>query len=430
MKKPSISRGSKIYPGKSFWGMIIIAGILFATRWLFDEVFFLNAFYIIVLYLLVSFIYTFFVLDGLALERRSRYRRRQVGDIFEESIQIVNRSILPVYWLQIHDLSQIGSTHSRRVIGLLPARQTRMIRESSFLQKRGKIRLSPFEIKSSDPLGCFISVHNIETQGLLTVLPYRVDLSSTGIRKNLNEAGKSAIPAMNQTSIINSSIRSYIAGDPMNRIHWPTTARRGIIHTKIAEIPVQKAIWFFLDCHKEVHIHGQFENGNERILFLDASRLHTKYSLPADTMETAVSITSSLAVTCLKKGISVGLAFNQQPIQIILPDVGIRQQTVLLDALTLIQPASHVSLALTLSEISNRLNYGNILFLITPDGSAELSQAVNRLSQRGFDIRLIHIDHGSYQSGELPTKYQDNLKVAARLDFRFGDSLSKLLEIL
>ena len=399
MKKPSINKVSRIYPGRSFWGLIAIAGMLFATRWLFDEVFFLNSFYIIVLYLLVSFIHTYFVLDGITVDRRSRYRRRQVGDIFEESIQISNRSFLPVYWLQILDLSQIGITHSSRVIGLLPGRQTRMIRESSFLQKRGKIPLSPFEIKSSDPLGCFISIRTIETQGFLTVLPYRVDLSSTGIKKNQNDEGKTTIPTINQTSIINSSIRSYVAGDPMNRIHWPTTARRGVIHTKLAEIPVQKAVWFFLDCHKDVHVHGETGNANERIAFLDAARLNWKYSLPADTMETAVSITSSLAVTCLKKGISVGLAFNQHPIQFILPDVGIRQQTILLDALTFIQPTSRISLASNLSEISKRLNFGNILFLITPDGSAELSQMVNRLSQRGFDIRLIYIDRTSYQTG-------------------------------
>jgi len=134
MKKPEFSKVSRIRPGKTFWGVICVAGVLLLTRWLFDEEFFLNALYLLVLYLLVSFVYTYVVLDGILIERRSRYHRRQVGELFEENILVTNRSVLPVFWLQINDCSEISPTHSSRVMGLLRCRQTRMVRESSFLQ--------------------------------------------------------------------------------------------------------------------------------------------------------------------------------------------------------------------------------------------------------------------------------------------------------
>lgn len=429
MKSSRINQMSRIRPGKSFRGLYIIGILLLPTRWLFDDVFFLNSLYIIGIYLLLSFLYTFFALDGISIQRKSRYRRRQVGDLFEENIQITNRFILPVFWLQICDQSEIGQTHAYRVIGLLPGRQTRLIRESSYLLQRGKKQLSPIEVSTADPLGCFIASRAIETEGTITVLPYRMDLSSARIKNTINDDGKSSRLALRQTSSMNSSIRGYQEGDPTNRIHWPTTARRGSLYTKIADVSIQEQVWILMDCQQDVHVKKQTILENERMGFLDAAKLNWKYSLPADTFETAVSITTSLALTFLKKGNSVGLAFNQEPFEVFLSDSGLRQQAVFLEALTLVKPNSHKPVHLMLQEIAHRINPGGLVFLVSPDDAVELFSEIYKLAQRGLDIRLIHINRNGYEAGVNSTHFINRLAAINHIDFKFGDTLTKIIEL-
>jgi uncharacterized protein (DUF58 family) len=430
MKKSTGNQISGIRPGMTFWGLIVIAGFLLITRLLFDEVFFLNSLYVIGFYLLGSFLYVYFVLDGLSIERKSRYKRRQVGELFEETILITNNSIFPVHWLQIMDLSDISTSHSNRVIGLLPGRHTRMIRESSFLQKRGRIILTPFEVISSDPLGCFSSKRIIETTGSVIVLPYKVTLLAGKVLKDKNDEGDFSRQVLNQTSVMNNSVREYVNGDTLNRIHWPTTAKKGTLFTRLADIQVQKAVWILMDCNKGVHYRRIAENSNDKLFFLDAARLKWSYSQPADTMEAAVSITSSLAVTFLKMGISVGLAFNGEPIRIFLPGVGTRQQSILLEALTYIQPHSCLSISSVLSEFINQISIGSKLFLVTPDDSVEFSSAVQKTIRKRLIVNLIYINRMSFQPDFVSEGIRSNLDGVKTFKYNFGDPLTKLHEVL
>ncbi len=226
--------------------------------------------------------------------------------------------------------------------------------------------MSPMEVQTSDPLGCFFTSHNIKTTGSLIILPYRVDLSSKQIKNRQAEEGRSARITLQQSSMISGSVRNYLDGDPFNRIHWPTTARRGSLHTKLPEVSIQQMVWICMDCQQQVHTSRMVLSEPEHMDILDAARLNTKYALPPDTVEAAVSITSSLAVTCLKKGIAVGLALNQQPFQIITPGQGIRQQADILNILTYIKANSRVPLALLLNNLSTSIKTRPYLFFSYP----------------------------------------------------------------
>lgn len=420
----------KIHPGRNFWGLLVIAGFLLLTRMLFDESFFLNSLYVVVIYIVFAFIFTFFALDHISIERRSRYHKRQVGDLYEENLDIVNKSILPAFWMQIRDCSDLNVTQSKRIIGYLGGRQSRIIRLSSILQRRGNIALSPIEIITSDPLGCFYAIHQIRTEGSLIILPYRVDLSAVSVRKRQNEEGRSSKIAIHQNSMISGSVREYLDGDPFNRIHWPTTARRGNLHTKLPDESEQKIVWLCLDCNKKVQTNRAVRVEEEQIDFLDAAKLHSSYALPPDSFEAAVSITGSLATTWLKKGIAVGLALNQQPFQLISPGYGIRQQTEILNLLTFIRANSQHPLVALLNNLSPRLNSSVICFLVTPDDSGELVQFAYQLKQRGIDIRIVAINKASFASGYQRIPANGIWGKFRKTDFEYGDSLNKLVDVL
>jgi len=429
--KPSLNKLiPKVHPSGNFWGLLIIAGFLLLTRWLFDEDFFLNSLYIIIIYVVIAFIYTSFAIDRITIERKSRYQRRQVGDPFEENILVTNHSLWPVFWMQIRDCSDLNRNHSNRVIGFLGSRQTRIIRLSNILQKRGNILLSPMEVQTSDPLGCFFTSHSIKTTGSLIILPYRVDLSSKQIKNRQADEGRSARITLQQSSLISGSVRNYLDGDPFNRIHWPTTARRGSLHTKLPEISIQQMVWICMDCQKQIHTSRMVLSEQEHMDILDAAWLNTKYALPPDTVEAAVSITSSIAATCLKKGIAVGLAMNQQPFQIVSPGQGIRQQADILNILTYIKANSRVPMALLLNNLSPQLKPGHICFLVTPDDSRDLINTAYQIKKRGVDLRVIHIDRASYASNYNKLNSSEPWTSIHSMQFRYGDPLTNLAAIL
>ncbi len=430
MKTFPIKFNPKIHPGTTFWGFVFIAGFLLFSRWLFDEAFFLNSLYVIVIYATMAFLYTSFVLDKVSIVRKSRYHRRQVGDLYEEDLLITNHSLLPIFWMQIRDCSALNRNHSNRVIGYLGRHQTRNIGMSSFLQKRGNITLSPVEVTTSDPLGCYFAVHNLKTEGSLIVLPYQVDLSSILIKNRQSEEGRSARLTLYQNSMISGSVRNYIDGDAFNRIHWPTTARKGSLHTKLPDVSIQQIVWICMDCQRKAHASRLISAEQERMDFLDAANLHLKYALPPDTAETTVSITSSLAVTWLKRGIAVGMAMNQQPNLTIMPGFGIRQQAEILNTLTYVQANSRIPFASMLTEFSSQLQPGNICFLVTPEDSMELIQAAHLIQQKGVDLRVIHVNRESYLTEHPKKKYIKDWKAIRSIHFNYGDPLAGLIPIL
>lgn len=419
-----------IHPGLTFWSLLFIAGFLLITRWLFDEPFFLNSLYVVLIYIVIAFLYVAFALDKISIERKSRYLRRQVGDLFEENLIISNRSVLPIFWMQIRDLSELNWRHTNRIIGFLGAHQFRIIRLDSILQKRGDIALSPIEVRTSDPLGCFYSSHEVKTSGKLIILPYRIDLSSLQIKSRQSEDGRSVRMTLQQSSVPGASVRNYMDGDPFNRIHWPTTARRGSLHTKLPDVNIQQMVWVCMDCERNAHV-SRLKNAESEVVDL----LHTdtsllKYALPPDTMEAAVSITSSLAVTWLKKGIAVGLATNNQPEQLVLPGFGIRQQAEILNVLTFIQSMSRIPLATMLTDFSPRFQPGSICFLVTPEDSSNLIQTIKMIRQRGIDMRVIHVNRASYLPDQYIKHKTGDWNAIRCLHFNYGDPLTTLVSIL
>ncbi len=91
-----------------------------------------------------------------------------------------------------------------------------------------------------------------------------------------------------------AGVREYVTGDPMKRIHWPTSARRGQLMVKEFEQDPQAEVWLFLDAQQKVQAHKSFvtpEIPLENLLF---SR-RPKLTLPPSTLEYEISIAASLA---------------------------------------------------------------------------------------------------------------------------------------
>jgi uncharacterized protein (DUF58 family) len=421
------SSGIRIRPGGNFWGLAALAVFLFFSRWLFDETFFLNTLYVIIIYLVLAFIYTLFVLDHISIERKFRNRRWQVGDRFDEEITVTNRSILPVFWMEICDQSGIRRKPYHHIAGVFKRHGKHTIQSTSILEKRGKVMLGPIEVSTSDPMACFTVSKPVPMNGAIIVRPFRVDLVTGKFRKVDTESGRMARFTLQHSDITSSSVRPYMEGDPLNRIHWATTARRGKIHSRHQDLSIEQTTWVLLDCQSITHVSLE---GSALSESMDEGGMDAGFRLPRDTFETAVSIACSIADSWLRKGIAVGLALNQQPEYLLNPGHGTRQMTEIIETLTYVKPSSPHPISQMLRNLSSRVHSGQVCYLVTTNPSADLIQACHEALNRRIDLRIVTINKASYEKRQKGGNHISGWIPGRSLEFNYNDDLTRLVEIL
>jgi uncharacterized protein (DUF58 family) len=83
--------------------------------------------------------------------------------------------------------------------------------------------------------------------------------------------------------------REYRAGDPMRRIHWKATARTGDLQVRVCDPSTTASLMIVLNLNTFQHVWQGVE---------------------PERMETAISVTASLAVWALEKDFAVGVRSN------------------------------------------------------------------------------------------------------------------------
>jgi uncharacterized protein (DUF58 family) len=199
-----------------------------------------------------------------------------------------------------------------------------------------------------------------------------------------------------------SGVREYVPGDPMKRIHWPTTARRGQFMVKEFEQDPQAEVWFFLDAQKDVHA----EKPNLYPEMYDANWVlgrRPKYELPPSTLEYAVSTTASLAHYYLNQRRAVGLVTASQHFRVIPAERSERQEGKILETLAFIEAESNLSIAGLVAAQAGQLPQGSSAILVTPTVYPELLAAVADLQRRNLRpvvVLLIADSFGGEKGGE------------------------------
>jgi uncharacterized protein (DUF58 family) len=109
---------------------------------------------------------------------------------------------------------------------------------------RGAIVASNWVLESSDPLGCFRFRRKGADGEIGLVLPRFTSLSSAPQAREL-EASVSAPRAGSGMELF--GVREYRPGDPLRRIHWRSSARRGELVVREYEPPGVQTVGIFCD---------------------------------------------------------------------------------------------------------------------------------------------------------------------------------------
>ena len=184
-------------------------------------------------------------------------------------------------------------------------------------------------------------------------------------------------------------MRDYAPGDSFNRIHWPSTARKGQLIVKEFELDPMADIWFFLDMDRSVQAELEWKPFPERrepaLLWAKRQRLE----LAPTTEEYGVTITASLAKHFIIRNRAVGLVSHAQQHEVIPADRGERQLSKILETLAVIKGKGRIPLAQVMAAEGMHLGRGTTVVVITPSPDEDWVATSRHLERRG--LRMIAV---------------------------------------
>jgi uncharacterized protein (DUF58 family) len=224
-----------------------------------------------------------------------------------------------------------------------------------------------------------------------------------------------------------SGVREYAPGDPLNRIHWLSTARRNRLIVKEFELDPLADVWLFIDAERTVNAALPYQKGEADIQ--DIWRSPTKFDLPPSTIEYSVCIAASLARYYLHRSRAVGILSAGQSLSVLPADRGGRQLGKILESLALLRAEGNLQLQGLVEAQARHLPRGSTAVIITPSSSDTVYQTTDILLQRGLRPVMILLDASSFGGYGNPDRLAGSLQMLGVPVYRIAYQ-ANLTEIL
>jgi len=310
---------------------------------------------------------------GLSAERRLHYAAVQVGDEIEEIVTLRNEFIFPTLWAEFSDHTNIPG-YNLTSVRAVDGQSSLQWRVHAVCQQRGNYRFGPWELLTGDPFGLFSVTLSYSQQEEILVYPPLAALPEQILPHGRSQGDDRPLHQPLQAESMSAlSTRPYAPGDPLRRIHWPTTARHGAPFVKTFDPEASATLWLIPDLDSAVQ----------------------RGAGPNSTLESMIILIASLANRMLDEQLAVGLiAYTQNP-QVVLPGHGKAHLWQLLRLLAGLQ-ASPLPFAQVLEHartvISGRARVIVVTPSLQPDWVSELYR-LGALSRRsGAEVLLMDAD--------------------------------------
>ncbi len=329
------------------------------------------------------------------LERRTRAGRAEVGGLAEEVFRLRNRGWLPKLWIEVIDDSDLPGHLASRVVSALGPNRNRTWTARTTCRQRGLYTLGPVTLFGGDPLGLFQAERHLPQTAPFTVYPRTLPLREVDLPSGYLSGGQVVRRRAQYTTTNVRTVRPYEPGDAMNRIHWPTTARRGEVYAREFELDPVADFWLLLDLHQDSHTESAADDAgpvDTTLPWLDDSPIE----LAPTTEEYAVTAAASLARHFLDRGRSVGLIAHGQRRVVVRPDRGERQLHKLLSSMAVLRAFGRTRIDEVLSAETNEFTRNSTLVIVTPTTSLRWIEAVRALRHRGVRALVICVEANTF----------------------------------
>ncbi len=226
--------------------------------------------YVLLTLFVLSWVWARYSLRKLTFHRNTTSGRVQVGETFEERLMLDNTSVLPKLWVQIVDGSTLPG-HRAGYVASMGGRKRAVWKARTVCKRRGRFQLGPVTASSGDPFGLFRRHIALTPAHELLVLPRVLPITNfTLFTGGLPGRGRSSQRSL-QTTTNATTIRDYLAGDALSRIHWRSSAHNNKLMVKEFDLDPSVDAWIILDLHDAVQA-GQGEHNGQRREFLSLDR--------------------------------------------------------------------------------------------------------------------------------------------------------------
>src|SRR3954454_2086718 len=225
----------------------------------------------------------------LQVTRRLSHTKVQPGQRVTVELEVENGAPTSPSFILVEDrLPPTLGRPARLVLSGIPGRNSQRVSYSMVCRTRGRFSIGPLRMDLSDPFALTKVQLEFSERDDLVVFPEVEELNRTPSSQYGSGAGESASRQLFRTAEEFYTMREYVLGDDLRRIHWPSVARRGRLMIRQDESPRRSLATVVLDTR--VGAFGQ------------------AYSEP---FERAVSVAASLGVHLSRSGFALRLAAGQ-----------------------------------------------------------------------------------------------------------------------
>lgn len=299
-----------------------------------------------------------------------------LGENVHVDLEIINRGMLPVVWLQLQEnlpvaLSITGSF--QQVVSLGPGEHIKF-KYLLLGRRRGYYDVGPLRLYSGDIFGLTAEQERLMEGDHLIVYPKIIPLTKVSLpsRSPLGTMRHKQPIFEDPTRVLGK--RDYVAGDSLRRVDWKATATTGRMQVKLFEPSIAL----------------------ETAIFLNLNAAEYNYRTRFDATELGIVVAASLAnwITGLRQ--SVGLNTNgidplqedtsPQPVP---PRRGRAHLMRILDVLARIQVVETFSFVKLLHQQMVNLSWGTTLIILTPQIDDELFDTLFQARRSGLNTVLV-----------------------------------------
>jgi uncharacterized protein (DUF58 family) len=183
---------------------------------------------------------------------------------------------------------------ARVVVTGIPARERQEVSYAFVCRRRGRFTVGPSTILITDPFGLARVRIATGSANDLIVYPEVEDLDLKGLAVQGAGSGDSAVRHLYQSAAEFYTMREYVTGDDLRRIHWRSVARTGQLMIRQDETTRRSVATIFLD-NRQTALGSGGSAGFER----------------------AVSVAATVGRSLIRSGFAVRLARVDSPAQVV-----------------------------------------------------------------------------------------------------------------
>ena len=305
--------------------------------------------------------------------------RAHVGEVLEAIYRVENRTGWSKPWVELWNESTLPASLPGRVVGV-KAKSNRQWLAKVTLLRRGSYRLGPLRVRTGDPFGLFTTEMVVGQPTGVVVFPRIEPLPHWRLPPSPIDGTTAAKRRFEASSPLVSSIRPYVQGDAINRIHWLSSVRHNELQVKEFDLEQAADLWMILDLDRGSHA-GVGEEAS---------------------VEMAVSAAASIALQTLAEHRAVGMAASARRLHILQPDRGTRVEQKILHLLANVQADGAQPLAEVVLGVLPQLRRGMTLCIVTGSTQRDWVRALAGLRRRGVGSIVVLLDRASFVHRDDP----------------------------